>query len=190
MFRAKMAEQKSFKPPFQQPKKDYRHIVRIAETDIDGSRPLYTALRKIRGVSFMFSNAICHTCGINRLKIVGELTIDEIKKLESILLDPVSYGIPNWMMNRRKEYEKGVDLHMIGTDLRVQVDNDIKLMKKIRCYKGVRHMIGQPVRGQSTKSNFRKNKGKSGLGVTRAKTAAPAAKDAGAKGGDKGGKKK
>ena len=33
-------------------------------------------------------------------------------------------------------------------------------MKKIHCYKGVRHILGQPVRGQRTKSNFRKNKGK------------------------------
>ena len=46
-------------------------------------------------------------------------------------------------------------------------------MKKIRSYKGVRHTFGLPVRGQSTKSNFRKNKGKGSLGVQRKKIAAP-----------------
>ena len=40
-------------------------------------------------------------------------------------------------------------------------------MKKIKCYKGVRHMLDLPVRGQRTKSNFRKNKGKVHLGVKR-----------------------
>jgi small subunit ribosomal protein S13 len=49
-------------------------------------------------------------------------------------------------------------------------------MKKIRSYKGVRHMLGQPVRGQKTKSNFRKNKGSASLGVQRKKVAAPAPK--------------
>jgi ribosomal protein S13 len=38
-------------------------------------------------------------------------------------------------------------------------------MKKIKCYKGVRHMLGQPVRGQRTRSHFRANKGKASLGV-------------------------
>jgi small subunit ribosomal protein S13 len=45
-------------------------------------------------------------------------------------------------------------------------DNDIKLMRKIKSYKGTRHSAGQPVRGQRTKSNFRKSKGKV-MGVKR-----------------------
>ena len=45
-------------------------------------------------------------------------------------------------------------------------DNDIKMMKKMRSYKGIRHSLGLPVRGQRTKSNFRKNKGKV-LGVRK-----------------------
>ena len=55
---------------------------------------------------------------------------------------------------------------MTGTTLSFTQDNDIKMMKKIKSYKGVRHILGQPVRGQRTKSNFRKNKGKV-LGVKR-----------------------
>ena len=79
------------------------------------------------------------------------------------------------MMNRRKDLETGQDMHIITTDWDLTIDNDIKKMKKIRSYKGVRHMIGQPVRGQRTKSNFRKNKGKLSLGVVRKSAPKPSA---------------
>ena len=46
-------------------------------------------------------------------------------------------------------------------------ETDIKRMKKTRSYRGVRHGMGLPVRGQRTKSNFRKNKGKASLGVAK-----------------------
>ncbi len=61
------------------------------------------------------------------------------------------------------------------------------MMKKIKSYKGVRHMFGLTVRGQRTRSNFRKNKGKVRLGVTR-KKAEPAKKNDGSS--DKKDKKK
>ena len=52
-------------------------------------------------------------------------------------------------------------------DLDFTVDNDLKRMKMIKCYRGMRHAFGLPVRGQRTKSNFRKNKGKASLGVVK-----------------------
>jgi len=64
------------------------------------------------------------------------------------------------MLNRRKDYEDGTDKHIILGDLKFTKDNDIKRMKKIKSNKGYRHAWGLPVRGQRTKSNFRKNKGK------------------------------
>ncbi len=77
----------------------------------------------------------------------------------------MKFGTPVWMLNRRKDLELGEDRHLITSDLTFTQDNDIKMLKKIRSYKGVRHILGQPVRGQRTKSNFRKNKGKVHLGV-------------------------
>ncbi|MBU2560877.1 MAG: 30S ribosomal protein S13 [Nanoarchaeota archaeon] len=156
-------------------KEDYRHIVRIADTDLDGSKPIGHSLNKIKGVSFMFANAVCTFSRIDKKKITGQLNADEVKRLNEILKEPSKYGFPVWMLNRRKYAETGENRHIIGADLKWQVENDIKLMKKIRSYKGVRHMLGLPVRGQKTKNNFRKKKGK-GLGVKRKKTAAPAAK--------------
>jgi small subunit ribosomal protein S13 len=70
------------------------------------------------------------------------------------------------MLNRRKDMETGEDRHLTTADLKFFNDNDIKMMKKMRSYKGIRHMEGLPVRGQKTKSKFRKNKGKV-MGVKR-----------------------
>ena len=49
-----------------------------------------------------------------------------------------------------------------------------KRLQMIKSYKGMRHAAGLPVRGQRTKSNFRKNKGKGSLGVKKKTAAAPA----------------
>jgi len=64
------------------------------------------------------------------------------------------------MLNRRKDYETGEDKHLLSSDLAFTKDNDIKMLKKIKSYKGMRHAFGLPVRGQRTRSNFRRNKGK------------------------------
>jgi small subunit ribosomal protein S13 len=161
---------------------DYKHIVRIANTDLKGEKQIHMALHKIRGVSFMFSNFVCHSAKIDPRKVAGTITTEEIQKLEDVIRNPAKYNCPVWLLNRRKDYETGQDMHLITTDWDLSVDNDLKRMKKVKSYKGIRHMLGQPVRGQRTKSNFRKNKGKVSLGVVRKATAPPPS--------DKGDKKK
>jgi small subunit ribosomal protein S13 len=144
--------------------KDFKHIVRIANTDLDGTKSIYLALTKIKGVSFMFSNLALHKTSIDKRKITGELSDSEIKKLDEFVMHP--HGIPAWMMNRRGDYETGEDKHLTSGDIDFNLDNDLKRLKMIRAYKGIRHMLGLPARGQRTKSNFRKNKGNV-LGVKR-----------------------
>jgi small subunit ribosomal protein S13 len=153
---------------------DFRHIVRVVNTDLKGEKKLFMALQKIRGIGYSFSNFVCFSAKVDPNKITGKLSNDEILKLEDVIKNPAKYNCPNWMMNRRKDYETGQDMHLITMDWDLTVDNDIKRMKKIRSYRGVRHMIGQPVRGQRTKSNFRKNKGK--LSASSGKKKAPAKK--------------
>ncbi|HYD03831.1 MAG TPA: 30S ribosomal protein S13 [Alphaproteobacteria bacterium] len=150
---------------------DFRHIVRVVNTDLKGEKKVRMALQKIKGLSHMFSNFVCHSAKVDPLKITGKLNQDEVSRLEDVIRNPAKYNCPSWMMNRRKDSETGNDIHIITTDLDLTIDNDIKKMKKIRSYKGVRHMLGQPVRGQRTKSNFRKNKGKVSLGVGGKKAA-------------------
>jgi ribosomal protein S13 len=81
----------------------------------------------------------------------------------------------------------GTNKHIYGADLNLQVDFDIKRLKKIKAYKGVRHAAGQPVRGQRTKSHFRANKKKSGMS---SKDSKPTQKMTPKPGADKSDKKK
>ena len=141
-------------------KTNIRHLVRIKNTDIKGEKQVYIALQSIKGISFMFSNAVLQVLNIPITKKAGELSDDEIKKIEAVLENPQKYNIPSWLFNRRKDIATGGVSHLLGNDVQYFMDQDIRLMKKIRSYKGIRHALGLPVRGQRTKSNFRKNKGK------------------------------
>ena len=161
--------------------KDFRHLVRITNTDLLGEKPIGHALHKIKGIGFMYANAVCTVARIDARKQTGLLTDAEIAKLEEVISNPLKYSIPVWMLNRRKDYEDGTDKHLLTADFDYSRDNDIKRLKKIRAYRGIRHMLGQPTRGQKTKSNFRKNNGKV-MGVKRAKVAPGAAPDKGDKG--------
>ena len=146
---------------------NFRHIVRVTNTDLKGEKQLHMALHKIKGISFMFSNFICHASKVDPKKKAGDLTEEEVSRLEDVIKNPAKYDCPTWLVNRRKDYETGQDMHLINTDLDLSEDADIKRMKKVKSYKGLRHTWGLTVRGQRTKANFRKNKGKVSLGVVK-----------------------
>ena len=148
---------------------EYRHLVRVANTDLDGKKQLVHALLKIKGVGFMFSNAVCTVASIDKNMKTGNLTDQQANKLTEIINNPASHKIPSWLFNRRKDPETGENKHIITGDMDFIQSTDIKLMKKTKSYKGLRHQWGLPVRGQKTKSNFRRNKGKVSLGVQRKK---------------------
>ena len=152
-------------------KKDFKYFVRIAKTDLDGNKAISQALLKIKGMGFMYVNAVCSKAEIDRKKKTGYLTEEEIKKIDDVLKDPLKYKFPIWLFNRRRDFETGENKHLMTVDLTFTQDNDIKLMKKVRSYRGMRHAFGLPVRGQKTKANFRKNKGKTSLGVKKKGTA-------------------
>ena len=146
--------------------KEFRHIVRVINTDLLGNKNLVTSLRKIKGVNFMFASLVCTLTGIPKNRVTGDLTDKEVQQLNDVLKNPLKYNVPVWMLNRRRDPEEGEDIHLLSTDIRFVRDNDIKQLKKIKCYKGIRHMQNLPVRGQSTKAHFRKKSTKS-LGVKR-----------------------
>ncbi|MFH1211822.1 MAG: 30S ribosomal protein S13 [Candidatus Woesearchaeota archaeon] len=152
--------------------KDFKYIVRIASTDLDGHKAILYGLQKIKGIGIMYANMICYLANVDKTKKTGMLSPAEEERLSDAIVNYRKYNIPAWMLNRRRDYETGEDLHLSGPELSFNVENDIKRMKKIKCFKGFRHHWGQPVRGQRTRSNFRKNKGKRGkgsLGVQKAK---------------------
>jgi small subunit ribosomal protein S13 len=89
---------------------------------------------------------------------MGFLSNSDVEKIEDIIKNPVKYGIPAWLLNRRKDVETGKDLHLLGSDLVLQTKNDVDQMKQIRSWRGFRHSYGLKVRGQRTKSTGRKGK--------------------------------
>jgi len=138
--------------------KEYEEkIVRILSKDIEGRMKLYPGLTKIKGVSWTLSNAICKVLKMDKDRKIGSLTKEEISKISEFIKNP---KLPSYLHNRRSDFETGEDKHLTGGDLELRKDFDIKRLKKIKSYKGYRHMSGLPLRGQRTRSNFRKNKGK------------------------------
>ena len=138
--------------------KQYKHLVRIASTDVDGKKTILYGLQKIKGVGLSFANAVCAATKINPHTKSGTLNEKQVSDLDKAIRNPAAF--PKWLLNRRKDQDTGDDKHVILGDLQFAKENDIKLMKKIKSYKGTRHMFGLPARGQRTKSNFRRNKGK------------------------------
>jgi len=136
-------------------------IIRIYQADVPGGKNLYAGLTRIKGVSWAISNAICRITEIGKKKKVEDLSKEEIVKIESILKEG---KFPEFLINRRKDLSTGKDRHLISTDLDLSKELDIKRLKKIRSYRGLRHALGLPTRGQKTRSNFRKNRRK-GMGI-------------------------
>ncbi len=159
------------------PEEKFKQIVRLANSDLDGNKSVIRALRKINGISFMMSNAICIAILIDDNKKAGDLTQVEIKKIEDVIANPMKYNIPDWLLNRRKDFETGQNIHLTGSQLKLVKEFDIKRMRRTKSYKGMRHSYGLPVRGQRTKGHFRTGRT---IGVQKKKLKAAMA--AGAKG--------
>ncbi len=142
-----------------------KQIIRLAETNLDGEKPVRTAIRSIRGVSFMLSNAIASVTGFGD-KNLGQLSGEEYKRLEDVIANPEKHNIPVWLLNRRADPMTGEDRHLTVSKLEFAHKMDINEMKKLKTYKGVRHAVGLTVRGQRTRSSFRRG---SIVGVKRKK---------------------
>jgi len=143
---------------------EYRHILRIMGSDVQGTLKTIYALTAVKGVSMSLANAVLKKAGVNPDLRVGFLTESEISKIEEIISDPTKYGLPTWLFNRRKNAETGKDTHMISADLVLRTKTDIDEQKEIRSWRGYRHAYGLKVRGQRTKTTGRAGKA---LGVKK-----------------------
>jgi small subunit ribosomal protein S13 len=147
-----MAEQKS-----------EERIVRILSKDIEGGMSVYSGLAKIKGISWAFSNAVCHQLNIDKRRKIGSLTEEEIKKIAEFVKNPTA---PIYIVNRQRDRETGVNRHVTGTDLELAKEFDIKRLRQIKNLRGLRHALGLPLRGQRTKGNFRRHRAK-GVGIKK-----------------------
>jgi len=151
-----------------------------------GDKKVFNAIRKVKGINFAIGNAILESLSINGNTLLGELSDADIERLKEAIKSPSKLGLPDWLLNRRKDIETGSDLHLTGMDVSLSVRSDIKLMQEVRSRKGLRHGSNLKVRGQRTKAHPRKGKT---VGVVTKKKAAKMQKKPEKKSVAKGGKK-
>ncbi len=133
---------------------DFKYIIRIANTDVDGHKNVVNGLTAIKGIGMRVSTFIVDQSGINRTKRVGDLSDKEVKNINKAL-EGLNEKAPKWMVNHRKDMETGNDIHVIGSEIDMRLRDEINMMKKIRSYKGIRHERGLRCRGQRTRANNR-----------------------------------
>ena len=111
--------------------------MRITGVDIPDSEPAWIALTRIYGIGRSNVRNLLASAKVEPAKRVSDLTSEEVARIASILAK-----------------------HKTEGDLRKEVADNIKRLKRIGAYRGIRHSRGLPVRGQRTRSNARTKRGK------------------------------
>ncbi|GIW93974.1 MAG: 30S ribosomal protein S13 [Pirellulaceae bacterium] len=110
---------------------------RILGVDIPNDKPTVISLQYLYGVGPRIARELCHKAGIDPQRRARELNEDEIGRLAAML---------------ERDYT-------VEGPLRRQVAQNINRLRDIKCYRGIRHRLGLPVRGQRTRTNARTRKG-------------------------------
>ncbi|MEM2909681.1 MAG: 30S ribosomal protein S13 [Nitrososphaerota archaeon] len=133
---------------------EFRYVVRILGTDIDGSLKLPYALAKVKGIGTNLSYIIARVLGLDPETRIGYLTEQQLQRIEAVVKNPLEHGIPDWMINRNSPalVEKK---HLLGADLDFAIKEDIRREITIKSWRGVRHSLGLKVRGQRTRTTGR-----------------------------------
>ena len=134
---------------------DFNYIVRIANTDVDGEKKVTLGLTQIKGLGRRMATLVTDAAGIDREIKCGNLTDHQLEKINEVLGN-LGKKAPSWMLNHRKDFDTGDDIHLISTDVEMRLRDEINLLKMIRSYRGIRHESGLSVRGQRTRANNRK----------------------------------
>lgn len=111
---------------------------RVIGIDIPDNKKLFISLTYIYGIGRKLSLDIIEKLGLDGDKRANKLTEEEISRINALLTSEF----------------------LVEGDLRRKVQNDIKRLVSINCYRGTRHRSSLPVRGQRTRSNARTRKGK------------------------------
>ncbi|AGK60641.1 SSU ribosomal protein S13P [Archaeoglobus sulfaticallidus PM70-1] len=144
---------------------EFKHIIRIADTDIDGKKKVVFALTQIKGIGCRVAKSITNYLGIDPNAKLGELDDETVDRLKKFVEEDIEQ-MPDWMMNRRKDRYSGRDLHLLSKDVDFARMVDIEMMMRMKCYRGIRHAKGKKVRGQRTRSTGRSGRT---VGVIRRK---------------------
>eukprot|EP00184_Porphyridium_aerugineum_P006923 CAMPEP_0184694538 /NCGR_PEP_ID=MMETSP0313-20130426/2452_1 /TAXON_ID=2792 /ORGANISM="Porphyridium aerugineum, Strain SAG 1380-2" /LENGTH=154 /DNA_ID=CAMNT_0027152835 /DNA_START=226 /DNA_END=690 /DNA_ORIENTATION=- len=139
-------------------KGEFQHILRILNTNIEGKRRCAHALTAVKGVGKRFANLVLKKADVDVSKRAGELSNEEIDRIVTIIQDPRQFKIPDWFLNRQKNFKDGKYTQLIANNLDFQLREDLDRLRKIRCHRGIRHYMGLRVRGQHTCTTGRRGK--------------------------------
>ncbi|CAN4100682.1 unnamed protein product [Withania somnifera] len=129
---------------------DFQHILRVQNTNVDGKQKIMFAMTSIKGIGRRFANIAC--------KKAGELSAAELDSLMVVVANPRQFKIPDWFLNRQKDYKDGKFSQVTSNALDMKLRDDLERLKKIRNHRGLRHYWGLRVRGQHTKTTGRRGK--------------------------------
>lgn len=110
---------------------------RLLGVDIPNDKPTVVSLTYIFGVGPRVARELCNKAGISQDRKARELADDELSRLAALL---------------ERDY-------VVEGPLRRQTQQNISRLRDIKCYRGIRHRVGLPVRGQRTRTNARTRKG-------------------------------
>ena len=125
-----MADKRPTKKKDDDKGEDFKYIVRIVNTDIDGEKQAITALSSIKGVGNRIAEIAIKDIGFPPNKQIGHISDEEQAKLVTIL-EELSETLPEWMLNRQKDWESGDDLHLLSTELDMTQMVDINRMRMV-----------------------------------------------------------
>ncbi|KAG8098514.1 hypothetical protein GUJ93_ZPchr0013g34529 [Zizania palustris] len=137
---------------------DFQHILRLLNTNVDGKQKIMFALTSIKGVGRRFANIACKKADIDMNKRAGELSAEELERLMTVVANPRQFKVPDWFLNRKKDYKDGRFSQVVSNALDMKLRDDLERLKKIRNHRGLRHYWGLRVRGQHTKTTGRRGK--------------------------------
>jgi len=112
-------------------------MARIAGVDLPREKRAVIGLTYIYGIGKPTAEKLLQKAGISEDTRIKDLTEEEVSNLRSIIEESL----------------------MVEGDLKREIAMNIKRLKEIGCYRGIRHRKGLPVRGQKTKTNARTRKG-------------------------------
>lgn len=133
---------------------ELKYFVRVNNVDLDGTKSVQIALTKIEGIGRRTARTIASLAKVNPLTEIGRLSEEEVERIRKVVAN-YSTLVPAWMTNRPSDVYTGEAKHLFAADVITAREDDINRMKKIRCYRGIRHELGQKVRGQRTRSTGR-----------------------------------
>lgn len=107
-------------------------------------------LTAVKGIGRRFSNLLLKRAGVDTRKRAGELTKKETELVLRVLENPAAFGIEDWFLNRRKDFDTNKSMQVYSNTLSTALRNDLERMKKMRLHRGVRHFWKLKVRGQHT----------------------------------------